>query len=187
MIYFHGEEKIFLSKSHGIYWIETFDKYFKNASYIVNIRNPIDSLPSHITFVSVGNRMLYDIDVILQNPEYRNQAIQFRKDYLDKELEVFFDTRGKLPSGSDAKLKVIPVYYHDYISNIKQTIETIYQQLGLQLSPRYSTYLEQRTEEQRSHKEHRKNPTFLPSLGYSKEQFESDFGNYIQYHFPEGK
>lgn len=142
----NGGDKTHLSKNPLMCgWVNAIIETFPDARVVVMVRDPIQCIPSTLRLVELtwkGNKW--------QKEQY---------DDAQKALtRISFDSF-KLPVEALNKHSATPHYFVDYrdlVGAPKNTVEAIYSELGLDLSPQYCEYLATQEEKEKKHSSHYK-------------------------------
>lgn len=164
-IYAHNGKR-YLSKDPGNSpKVRTLHQQFPDAKFINLVRNPLQAIPSSISLFSYHCRTYGDPEkeynlqdtVIEQGKHWYSYPHQYLKN---------------LPPD-----QYIRIQYRDLVKDPKGTVEKIYQQFNLELSPSFQKILQAEAEKAKAFKsKHRYN---LKQMGLSKRQIQNEFKDYL--------
>ncbi len=158
--------KRYLSKDPGNSpKVRTLHQQFPDAKFINLVRNPLQTIPSSISLFSYHCRTYGDPEeeynlqetVIEQGKHWYAYPHQYLKN---------------LPPD-----QYIRVQYRDLVSDPQSTIEKIYQQFGLEISPSFREILHAEAEKAKSFKS--KHRYSLKQMGLSKHRIKKEFKDYL--------
>lgn len=161
-MYALGSDKVFLSKtvmSSGR--LEMLHDIFPDVKIIFLIRNPYEAIPSFTSMFAEPWSALYP-EIPHNSPVYREwgeAGIEYYK-YFNIEKHKF------------NKENFITIPYTDLISNPKETVLKIYEQLNLELTPNFLQKLDAETQKQRKYTS--KHSYSLEEYGFEKEHIYSE-------------
>jgi hypothetical protein len=149
----NGGNKTHLSKNPVMSgWVDAIIDTFPDAKVVVMVRDPAQCIPSTLKLVALSWQA-------------RKWSEAQYRDSLNALTQISYDCY-ELPAKALAKRSHVPhkfVDYRDITSEPKQTVEAVYEGIGLQISDSYSDYLQQQQEKEKKHKTH---------YSYSIEEFE---------------
>ncbi len=151
-LYLNGPEKTHLAKNP--LWagrVESLVQAFPDAKFVVNVRDPRDTIPSLLKLVASGWKQL-GWEEARQQKCLRILADQSWHSYRHplQTLEAHPETRGSV------------IDYRDLVSDPAATLERVYQDLGLPMSSAFRETLASEAKREREHK---------TSHAYSLEEF----------------
>ncbi|MEJ2412872.1 MAG: sulfotransferase, partial [Anaerolineales bacterium] len=158
--------KRYLSKDPGNSpKVRTLHHQFPDAKFINLVRNPLQTIPSSISLFSYHCRTYGDPEeeynlqetVIEQGKHWYAYPHQYLK---------------SLPPD-----QYIRVQYRDLVSDPQGTIEKIYRQFGLEISPSFQEVLHAEAEKAKSFKS--KHRYSLKQMGLSKHRIKKEFKDYL--------
>lgn len=160
--YYKGGQRRFVSKSP---WnslrIDTLRRYFPGCRFIYTVRNPIDSVPSMLSFAKhVWRNVIREGD----NFPYTERAYEIAREMVTYPLSRF-----ALADHSS----VILIRYEDLASDLARTIQSIYERFGLLESCEFARALEREDERQRHY--HSSHSYALEQFGLTHERILGDF------------
>jgi hypothetical protein len=165
--YSHPESgKHYLSKNPNFSpSVETLLDRFPDAKFIYLIRNPLKAVPSHI---SLKEREWQMLGSPLEKYSCRDFIIRSSEHWYDYPL----DRLRELPEDQQ-----IVVRFDDLISDTSRTVQQIYQQFGMTLTPEFLNVLDQETIVARNYKsQHR---YAIEEMGISEQELEERFAGVI--------
>jgi hypothetical protein len=141
-IYFHaGESKHYLSKNPNFSpAIGTLLDRFPDAKFIYLIRTPLKAIPSHVSLKEREWQML-------GSPLEKYAC----RDFILRSSEHWYDYPLKKLKSLPTDQRVI-VAFDDLVTNTQSTVQEIYHQLGLDLSPAFLGILDEETQKARDHR-----------------------------------
>ena len=156
-----GAQRHYLSKNPAFTSrIDTLLEQFPDARFVYIARNPLDMIPSmtsitRFVWTLVGDPVEYG--------SLHDYVIELAKHGYHYPLERL--------QGLDPGRYVV-VRFDDLTGNARQTVEGIYRQFGLELSPGYARILDEATERARHHRS--RHHYSLEALGLSRERILSE-------------
>jgi hypothetical protein len=158
--YFKGGSRQLLSKNPVFAGkVESLLQSFPDCKMIYLVRNPLDVVPSTISLTRTIVKMLGVSDP----PDVEERVYDLVKFYYTYPLERL----DSLPQN-----RFIVVNYEELLHDPKQTIEKVYDQLGLALSPHYEHRLEEEAAKMKEFKSSHK--YMLPESGVTHERIVSE-------------
>lgn len=159
-LFAHGDGdsgRHYLAKNpHFSPMVDTLYDTFPGVKIIYLARNPLDMIPSYISLKEDEWQLLGDPVEKYASREYILEMADHWYTYPLQRLE-------QAPQDS-----YIVVDFNDLVSNARQTVSLIYDQLGLELSPAFDEILQQATKRARRHEsEHEYS---LTEMGLTREQ-----------------
>ncbi len=160
-IYAHNGKR-YLSKDPGNSpKVKTLHKQFPDAKFINLVRNPLQVIPSSISLFSYHCRTYGDPE---EEYNLRESVIEHSKHWYAYPHQYLKN----LPPD-----QYIRVRYRDLVEDPQGTVERIYHQFGLELSPAYRKILAAEAEKAASFKS--KHRYSLKKMGLSKERIQREF------------
>jgi hypothetical protein len=160
-IYAHGGRRYISKNPSHSPKVKTLHRQFPDAKFINLVRNPLQVIPSSISLYSKHCRRYGDPE---EEYNLQESVIEHSKHwylYPHQYLKT-------LPVD-----QYIRVSYQDLVSDPKGTVERIYDQFGLDLSPEFSQVLEQEAQKSKAFKS--KHKYSLGKMGLSKERILREF------------
>ena len=140
----HSDKK-FLSKNPTFSpKIDSLYEFFPDAKIIYLVRNPLDTVPSIISWMSYQWKQFSDP---AENYLFKDYMIELAREWYEYPLERF----SKAPVDSYAIIR-----YEDLAQNPKQVITEIYQKFGFALSPEFDAILDDAAQKATSFKSQHK-------------------------------
>jgi hypothetical protein len=129
-LYVWGSEKRLLSKNVAFApMVSSLNEAFPDCKFLCNVRNPLKSIPSHISSMMAGAE-IFDNDP--RGHEYRDQMIELQR-YAFSHLSDFLPG---LPESRHAFLRM-----EDLKSDVHGEMKRIYQRFGYEMSDAFETHL----------------------------------------------
>lgn len=165
--YHEGENKHYLSKNPNFTpAIETLLDRFPDAKFIYLIRTPLKAIPSH---VSLKEREWQMLGSPLEEYACRDFILRSSDHWYAYPLQ-------KLKQLPEDQSVIVP--FDDLVSNTKDTVQEIYQQLGLRSTPEFLDLLEVETEKARNHRsQHRYS---LEQVGFDPQVLKERYAGIIE-------
>jgi hypothetical protein len=139
-LYVWGTEKQLLSKNVSFgSMVASLNETFPDCRILCNVRNPLKSIPSHISSMMAGLE-IFDNDP--RGHEYRDQMIDLQRYYFSH-LSEFLPM---LPHERHAFLRM-----EDLKSDVTGEIKRIYHRFEYEMSDSFETYLEKEKNRERSY------------------------------------
>ncbi|MFO0690931.1 MAG: sulfotransferase [Myxococcota bacterium] len=141
-LYLNGREKIHLSKNPMYSGrVASLHEAFPDARFIVNVRDPNETIPSLLKLVRAGWKQLG------WDPERQKRCLQI---LADQSWHTYKHPLEFLEAHPEVKGAVVD--YRDLTSDPAATIEKLYQDLGLPMSSEYREWLAGQAKREREHK-----------------------------------
>ncbi len=172
-LFYNGGNKVHLSKNPLMCgWVNAIIETFPDARVVVMVRDPIACIPSTLRMVEITWK-----------------GKKWRKDqYADAQAaltQISFDSF-KLPAQVLSERPDTPqiiVDYRELVSSPKQTVESVYAALGIDMSQEYSNYLSGQEEKEKKHSSHYRYN--IDDYAVTPEQIETELeAFYQQYQWP---
>jgi hypothetical protein len=129
-LYVRGAGKRLLSKNVAFApMVSALNETFPDCKILCNVRNPLNSIPSHISSMMAGAE-IFDNDP--RGHEYRDQMIELQR-YAFSHLSNFLPG---LPENRHAFLRM-----EDLKCNVHGEMKHIYQRFGYEMTDAFETYL----------------------------------------------
>jgi hypothetical protein len=170
-LFARNSDKKFLSKNPTFSAkVDSLYEFFPDARIIYLVRNPLDTVPSIISWMSYQWKQFNDPK---ENYLFKDYMIELAREWYAYPLERF----ASAPPNSYAIIR-----YEDLIQNPKEVIMGIYRKFGFELSAEFEKILEQETRNE--HAYHSKHKYSLRKMGLSKKQILKTFGFvFKRFHF----
>jgi hypothetical protein len=161
-LYAHNTRKKFLSKNPAFSAkVASLYEFFPNAKIIYLVRNPLDTVPSLISWMTYQWSQFSDpADEYL----YRDYLIQLAKEWYEYPLEQL---EKALPESYEI------VVYDELAKDPKSVIGRVYDKFGFEVSPEFSAALEEANVAAKSYKS--KHRYSLAKIGLTKQQLVQTF------------
>lgn len=161
-LYVFGKDKLFLSKNPAFTTkIKTLYKLFPEAKIICLVRNPLEAIPSAISFMSF---VACTAGGASDGPGWTPQILEWTSPCYIYPLEQL---EGR-PHDRTAVLK-----YDNMVEDPEQTVLNIYTRFKIKMSPRFQQILHEEAKGQRHHKSN--HVYSLKEFGLTREQILSDY------------
>lgn len=156
-LYAHHSKNKFLSKNPAFSAkVASLYEFFPNAKIIYMVRNPLETVPSLISWMSYQWRQFCDPD---EEYVYKEYLIQLAKEWYEYPLE-------QLAQASPESYEI--VLYNELVKDPRGVISRFYEKFGFEISPEFETILDQANEAAKAyHSEHHYS---LKRIGLSKEE-----------------
>lgn len=155
-------DKRFLSKNPTFCpKVDSLYEFFPDAKIIYLVRNPLDTVPSIISWMSYQWKQFTDP---AESYLFKDYMIELAKEWYEYPLERF----SIAPSDSYAIVR-----YEDLVQNPRQIITDIYDKFGFEISLEFETILEEATTRTTSYKSRHKYS--LQKMGLSKKEILKTF------------
>ena len=162
-LYVNGPEKQYLSKGpSNTFRIEALRQAFPDAKFIYVARNPLQTIPSQMSFLAYTWHAFCDI------PE----KYPFRE-FLFKNSGAFYRYPLEALEGNAPESSYAIVKYDDLVSDPKQTVADIYAGLGMTISPRYAAALDRAAEKAAGYKS--QHAYSLGDTGFTREDVVAEY------------
>jgi hypothetical protein len=136
----HSDKK-FLSKNPTFSpKVDSLYEFFPDAKIIYLVRNPLDTIPSIISWMSYQWKQFSDP---VENYLFKDYMLELAKEWYEYPLERF----AKAPPDSYAIIR-----YEDLVQNPKQIITGIYEKFGFDLAPEFEKILDEAGQREISYK-----------------------------------
>lgn len=136
----HSDKK-FLSKNPTFSpKVDSLYEFFPDAKIIYLVRNPLDTIPSIISWMSYQWKQFSDP---VENYLFKDYMLELAREWYEYPLERF----SKAPPDSYAIIR-----YEDLVQNPKQIITEIYEKFGFELAPEFEKILEEAGQRETSYK-----------------------------------
>ena len=140
-LYAHGGTKHILTKNPSFSAkIDSLSNVFPDARFVVMVRNPVNVVPSTLSYVSFGFHLFNDP---LEEYPFRDTILDVIRYYYRYPLERL----KRAPQNSYKFVK-----YDDLIRDPEKTITSVYQKIGFDISPQFSQALKAGAERSRSYR-----------------------------------
>jgi hypothetical protein len=157
----HSDKK-FLSKNPTFSpKIDSLYSFFPDAKIIYLVRNPLDTVPSIISWMSYQWKQFSDP---AENYLFKDYMLELAKEWYEYPLERF----AMAPEDSYAIIR-----YEDLAQNPRQIISDIYEKFGFELSPEFEKILTETSKSSTSFKS--KHKYSLENMGLTKKQILKTF------------
>lgn len=157
----HSDKK-FLSKNPTFSpKIDSLYEFFPDAKIIYLVRNPLDTVPSIISWMSYQWKQFSDP---VENYLFQDYMLELAKEWYEYPLERF---------ATAAENSYAIIRYEDLAQNPKQFVSDIYEKFGFELSPDFQTILDEASQVSTSFKS--KHNYSLGKMGLTKEQIVKTF------------
>jgi hypothetical protein len=154
-LFARNSDKKFLSKNPTFSpKVDSLYEFFPDAKIIYLVRNPLDTVPSIISWMSFQWKQFSDP---AENYLFKDYMIELAKEWYEYPLERF----SKAPADSYAIIR-----YEDLVQNPREVIEGIYQNFGFDLAPEFEAILDEAASRAISYKS--KHKYSLREMGLSK-------------------
>jgi hypothetical protein len=167
-IYYTGKTQIMARCNFSAMRIKTLAEAFPDAKFIYLYRNPLATIPSHLSL----NYHVFDYKWGLEN--IGKEALQgyFNRRYrYNVNLYKYFN---QVKNNSDVlKDKIIEVYYDDLLSDFSQVMARVKAFMGIEFSEALQLEIEKQAEKQKSYKRKHKNYD-LEKFGLTEVQIRKD-------------
>lgn len=141
-LYLNGRDKIHLSKNPMYSGrVASLHEAFPDARFIVNVRDPNETIPSLLKLVKAGWKQLG------WDPERQTRCLKI---LADQSWHTYKHPLEFLAAHPEVKGAVVD--YRDLTSDPAATIEKLYQDLGLPMSSEYREWLAGQAKREREHK-----------------------------------
>lgn len=136
----HSDKK-FLSKNPTFSpKVDSLYEFFPDAKIIYLVRNPLDTIPSIISWMSYQWKQFSDP---VENYLFKDYMLELAREWYEYPLERF----SKAPPDSYAIIR-----YEDLVQSPKQIITEIYEKFGFELAPEFEKILEEAGQRETSYK-----------------------------------
>lgn len=136
----HSDKK-FLSKNPTFSpKVDSLYEFFPDAKIIYLVRNPLDTIPSIISWMSYQWKQFSDP---VENYLFKDYMLELAREWYEYPLERF----SKAPPDSYAIIR-----YEDLVQNPKQIIAGIYEKFGFDLAPEFEKTLDEAGQRETSYK-----------------------------------
>ena len=166
----NGGNKTHLSKNPVMSgWVNALIETFPDARIVVNVRDPIQCIPSTLKLVEMNWK----------------RGKWSKADYqqsLEALTQISFDCY-RLPKAALCTHSNTPQYVADYrelTSSPKRTIEALYVAIGMDISDSYLDYLGQQEQTEKAHKSHFKYS--IDDYNISPGEIEQQLGDFYQHY-----
>jgi hypothetical protein len=161
-LFARNSDKKFLSKNPTFSpKVDSLYEFFPDAKIIYLVRNPLDTIPSIISWMSYQWKQFSDP---AENYLYKDYMIELAKEWYEYPLERF----SKAPENSYAIIR-----YEDLVANPREIITTIYAKFGFELAPEFERILNEAAQTAHSFKS--KHHYSLRKMGLSKRKILKTF------------
>jgi hypothetical protein len=166
-LYAHNSRSKFLSKNPAFSAkVASLYEYFPNAKIIYMLRNPLETVPSLISWMCYQWSQFSDLD---QEYLYQEYLIQLAKEWYEYPLE-------QLAQAPPESYEI--VVYDELVKDPKRVISRFYEKFGFEITPEFENILDQANEAAKSyHSEHRYS---LKKIGVSKEELFRNFQSVLE-------
>ena len=159
----HSDKK-FLSKNPTFSpKVDSLYEFFPDAKIIYLVRNPLDTVPSIISWMSYQWKQFSDP---AENYLFKDYMIELAKEWYEYPLERF----SSAPADSYALIR-----YEDLVRNPGQTVTEIYEKFGFEISPDFELVLDEAIRKATSYKS--KHKYSLRKMGLSKPEILKTFAS----------
>ena len=153
-------------------WVNAIIETFPDARVVVMVRDPIACIPSTLRLV----------EITWKGKKWRKDQYAGAQAAL---TQISFDSF-KLPAQVLSERPGTPQYFVDYrelVGSPKQTVESIYSALKIDMSEEYSNYLSGQEEKEKKHSSHYRYN--IEDYAVTPAQIEAELGSfYQQYQWP---
>jgi len=161
-LFARNSDKKFLSKNPTFSpKVDSIYEFFPDAKIIYLVRNPLDTIPSIISWMSYEWKQFSDP---AENYLFKDYMLELAKEWYEYPLERF----SKAPTDSYVILR-----YEDLVRNPKQIVTGIYEKFGFELSPEFEKTLNETNQREISFKS--KHQYSLRKMGLSKRKILKTF------------
>ena len=161
-LFARNSDKKFLSKNPTFSpKVDSLYEFFPDAKIIYLVRNPLDTIPSIISWMSYEWKQFSDP---AENYLFKDYMLELAKEWYEYPLERF----SKAPTDSYVILR-----YEDLVRNPKQIVTGIYEKFGFELSPEFEKTLNETNQREISFKS--KHQYSLRKMGLSKRKILKTF------------
>ena len=161
-LFARGSDKKFLSKNPTFSpKVDSLYEFFPDAKIIYLVRNPLDTVPSIISWMSFQWKQFSDP---AENYLFKDYMLELAKEWYEYPLERF----AKAPEDSYAIIR-----YEDLARNPRQIVSEIYEKFGFDLAPEFAAVLDEATLKAASYKS--KHRYSLRKMGLTKKEILKTF------------
>lgn len=129
-LYYHGPEKRYLAKNPGfLSWLDSLEEAFPDADFVLCRRDPEQVLPSQLSALAPGWRLVHG--VAGPTPDFQWRVAAMLANYY-RDLEGFHTRHGRC--------REVPM--HRLTSDLEGTVRQVLAGAGLPLTPAYRRVLE---------------------------------------------
>jgi hypothetical protein len=161
-LFARNSDKKFLSKNPTFSpKVASLYEFFPDAKIIYLVRNPLDTIPSIISWMSYQWKQFSDP---AENYLFKDYMLELAKEWYEYPLERF----AKAPADSYTIIR-----YEDLVQDPKQIIANIYEKFGFDLAPEFETILDEATQAATRYKS--KHKYSLRKMGLSKKMILKTF------------
>jgi hypothetical protein len=161
-LFARNSDKKFLSKNPTFSpKVDSLYEFFPDAKIIYLARNPLDTVPSIISWMSFQWKQFSDP---AESYIFKDYMIELAKAWYELPLERF----AKAPEDSYAIIR-----YEDLVRNPKQIVTDMYEKFGFELSPEFEKILNETNQRETSFKS--KHKYSLRKMGLSKKKILKTF------------
>jgi hypothetical protein len=166
-LYYHGGDRVFLAKNPYFSGkIESILRFFPDARFIYMVRNPLEVLPSTMTWWSYLWHVTSDPLEKYPFSDLISKESQYRYSYPLKFLE-------KLPQN-----QYIILGYEDLIASVDRSVNDVYATFGMQMKDVFERLLQK---ESQMAQQYQSNNTYtLEETGFSRQQVLEDFADVFE-------
>jgi hypothetical protein len=165
--YAHHSQKKFLSKNPAFSAkVASLYEYFPNAKIIYMVRNPLDTVPSLISWMSYQWSQFSDPG---EEYLYQDYLIQLAKEWYDYPLE-------QLDHAAPGSYEI--VVYDELVKDPKRVISGFYEKFGFEVSPEFEAILDQANLAAKSYQS--KHRYSLKKIGLSNEKLVATFKDVLE-------
>ncbi|MBN1452019.1 MAG: sulfotransferase [Anaerolineales bacterium] len=162
-LFARNSDKKFLSKNPTFCpKIDSLYEFFPDTRIIYLVRNPLDTIPSIISWMSYEWKQFSDP---AENYLFKDYMLELAKEWYEYPLERFAEA----PADSYAIIR-----YEDLVRNPKQIVTGIYEKFAFELSPEFEKILNEANRRESSFKSRHKYS--LRKMGLSKREILKRFG-----------
>jgi len=167
-IYYSGKQQIVARCNFSAMRIRTLAEAFPDAKFIYMYRNPLSTIPSHLSL----NYHVFDYKWGLKNIPPQNLAYYFQRRYrYNVQLYKYFN---EVKNTSDLlKGRIMEIFYDDLLFNFEQTMEEVQDFVPFEFSKALKRVVEEQAIKQKNYTRKHKNYD-LGKFGISEKQVRKD-------------
>ena len=161
-LFARSSDKKFLSKNPTFSpKVDSLYEFFPDAKIIYLVRNPLDTIPSIISWMSYQWKQFSDP---AENYLFKDYMLELAKEWYEYPLERFAEA----PEDSYAIIR-----YEDLVQNPGQIVSEIYEKFGFDLAPEFAAILDEATLKTASYKSNHRYS--LRKMGLTKKEILKTF------------
>jgi len=174
-----GKGQKFFVKGHLITLGARLKEKYPGSYFMTSVRDPMDMLDSVIGFGRPWPQRYQAL--MAHTPIYYGAFVKDDiKRATDAEMDFFLDGKNHIVDE-----RKICISFQKYIDNLPGTLRSIYQMMGLEISPDFKLQITKFVQYQREIGARRKasylpGPTWKSDLGYKREELEKEFDRYYR-------